>query len=277
MKITCLLENTTSRDTLTPKHGLSLFIETLNHNLLFDMGPDGTFLDNARSLDIDPAKADIAVISHGHWDHGGGIPWFQKINKTAPIFMTQKAMGKFHVRVPGTASRYIGLDHGAITPAQCRFITTDLRLSDSLQIFTGFSAPGFIPRGNDVLYTETDDGKKENDGFCHELALLIRENGKRVLITGCSHSGIGNMLTTVLNRTGLEKIDMVIGGFHLYNPATRQTESNSRLDLLAQELSSHPDTRFCTGHCTGPDAPAYLNRVMPNPLVTLSTGNQFQI
>jgi len=277
MKITCLLENTTARKDLTPKHGLSLFIETLDHTLLFDMGPDGTFLDNARCLGIDPAKTDTAFISHGHYDHGGGIPWFQKINKTARIFMTQKAMGKFYAMAPGSAPRYIGLDHGAINPEKCEFITTDHGVSDSLHLFTGFSSSGFIPRGNNVLYAQSSDKKKEIDGFSHELALLIRENKNTVLVTGCSHSGIGNMLATVLDRTGLEKIDMVIGGFHLYNPVARLTESNERLDSLARELCLHPATRFYTGHCTGPDAPAYLNKRIKNKLFTISTGDQIGI
>ncbi len=85
------------------------------------------------------------------------------------------------------------------------------------------------------------------------------------------------MLTTVLNRTGLTRIDHVIGGFHLYNPSARQTESNDRLNLLAAELSTHPHTQFHTAHCTGPDAPDYLNKVMNNPVSTFSTGTQLMI
>ncbi len=277
MKITCLVENTSARDDLTPKHGLSLYIETREHTLLFDMGPDQIFLDNARGLGLDPAKVDTAFISHGHWDHGGGIPWFQQVNTVARIFMTQKAMGKFYAMVPGTAPRYIGLDHGAVDAAQCEFITTDIRISDTLRLFTGFQSLGFIPLGNEVLYVKQPDNELEKDDFSHELALLIHENKKNVLVTGCSHSGIGNMLATVLDRTGLEKIDHVIGGFHLHNPAAGKTESNERLDLFAQELSVHQSTQFYTGHCTGPDAPAYLNKKMKNRLFTISTGKQIEI
>lgn len=277
MNITCLVENTSLRGDLTPKHGLSLYIETCDHTLLFDMGPDETFLENASILGLDPAAVDTAFISHGHYDHGGGIPGFQKINTDARIFMTQKALEKFYAMGQGTLPRYIGLDHDALDTAQCEFITRDVRVSDTLQVFTGFPSSGFIPRGNDALYTERPGGKKVKDDFSHELALLIQEDKKNVLVTGCSHSGIGNMLAAVLDRTGLTKINHVIGGFHLYNPVAGKTESNERLDRFARELSAHPGTRFYTGHCTGPEAPAYLNNIMKNRISSISTGTQIEI
>ncbi|WDP92252.1 MAG: MBL fold metallo-hydrolase [Desulfobacter sp.] len=277
MKITCLLENTTARPGLTPGHGLSLFIETRDRCLLFDTGPDNSFLANAGILGVDPARAEAVFISHGHYDHGGGIPSFQEINTTAPIFMTQRAMGDFYALSPGAPPRYIGLDRDAIDRSRCTFITADMTLSDSMMLFTGFSARGFIPGGNAALWAGTRDRAMVPDDFSHEMALLIQEGGTSLLLTGCAHSGIGNMLSTVLERSGLRQIGHVIGGFHLYNPSARVTEPGHRLDALAKELSAHPHTKFYTGHCTGPDAPARLKKIMGEALTTFSTGWQIEI
>ena len=90
MKITALVENKSSCD-LTPVHGLSLYIETERHKLLFDLGPDHTLLKNAEKRGIDLSQVDTVVISHGHFDHGGALAAFLKINHTARIFIQRRA------------------------------------------------------------------------------------------------------------------------------------------------------------------------------------------
>ena len=87
MKITALLENTSEREDMLTEHGLSLYIETQNHTILFDMGQSGLFAKNAAVLGIDLGAVDIAVLSHGHYDHGGGLAVFLEINKTAPVWI----------------------------------------------------------------------------------------------------------------------------------------------------------------------------------------------
>ena len=93
MKITALVENRSSCD-LTPVHGLSLYIETERHKLLFDLGPDGTLLKNAEKRGIDLGQVDAAVISHGHFDHGGALAAFLKVNHTAKVYIQRRAFEK---------------------------------------------------------------------------------------------------------------------------------------------------------------------------------------
>lgn len=278
MEITCLLENNTTDPQLAPAHGLSFFIRTRTRSILFDMGPDNKFADNAKQLGVDLAKTDLAVLSHGHYDHGGGIPQFQKINSTAEIIMTRGAIeGRYYARYLDYDPRYIGLDCDAIDKSRCQFIDSDLALSRELTIITGFSKKGFIPQDNSGLLRQQENGQLIEDEFSHELALLIVENGTSVLFTGCAHSGMGNMIDTVLTRTGREQIDHVIGGFHLYNRITRVTEPDSRLDILTNELSSYDGTAYYTGHCTGPDAPACMSRKMARPINVFATGTRIEI
>ena len=106
MKITALVENTCESGKYSVEHGLSLYIETDKHKILFDMGQTELFCENAKKLGVDLGKVDFAVLSHGHYDHGGGLAKFMEINKKAPIYIHEKAFGEHY---NGT-EKYIGLD-----------------------------------------------------------------------------------------------------------------------------------------------------------------------
>jgi len=274
MKITCLLENTSIDPALTPRHGLSLFIETGETKILFDMGPDDQFLTNARALGIKPESADFGVLSHGHKDHGGGIPAFQALCPETEIFMTDRAADTYRAQMLMILNREIGLDWKVIDKNSCRFIASDTPITGEITLFKGFDTRGFMPKGNAALFKTRSDGEQEPDDFSHELALLVVENDKRVLFTGCSHSGIGNMVRAVLDRTGLSHMDIVVGGFHLFNPISRKTEPQSGMDDLADELSAFSNTRFYTGHCTGAKALNYLQAKLGEQVQPLSTGTR---
>ena len=88
VRVLTLMENTARNDSLCCGHGLSLYIETPKHRILFDMGPDGeSLLKNAAALGVDLAGVDIAILSHGHYDHGGGLAAFLSVNNTASVYI----------------------------------------------------------------------------------------------------------------------------------------------------------------------------------------------
>ena len=118
MKITCLLENTASRSDVTPEHGLSLWIETKRHRILFDTGQTDLFAKNADVLQIDLSKADFAVLSHGHYDHGGGLFTFLSKNKTAPVF-TSGAISFYLVCLGECYEKHFCLPKGK-SPGSCQ-------------------------------------------------------------------------------------------------------------------------------------------------------------
>lgn len=96
MKITCLTENTSICDEIGYEHGLSLYIETEEHNILFDMGQSDLFFQNAEKLGVDIAAVDIAILSHGHYDHGGGLAKFLEVNSLAPIYISRYAFEPYY-------------------------------------------------------------------------------------------------------------------------------------------------------------------------------------
>ena len=277
MKIISLLENTSSQPKLTPKHGLSLYIETGHKKILFDTGPDHTFIENARKLNVDLSTIDLVFLSHGHYDHGGGIPAFQKLNKTARIILSRSAMNPFYARLPLGLSKHIGLPRDKMDTRNCDFISQDQQIDETLHVFTRFGRKGLIPLGNLSFLVKNDQGKKVEDDFAHEIALLICEGNTNVLFTGCSHSGVGNMVQSVLNRSGLDRIDLVMGGFHLFNPVNRKTESPERIQQLVTELAAYPDTRFYTGHCTGKKAFNQLKELMKDRICEFKTGTEIRV
>ena len=263
MKISMLMENTPFAEGFQSEHGLSIHVETEAHRILFDMGQSDGFLANAARLGIDLAEVDIAVLSHGHYDHGGGLEAFLAVNNQALVYVSRYA---FDPCFAG-AERYIGLKPELQGHPRIRFVPEHLDLEEGLSISAcnerarpfGVNAFGLNTLRNNKLMP---------DDFRHEQYLLIQEQGKRVLISGCSHKGILNIMSWFAP-------DVLIGGFHFMkiDPASPE---HSVLDEAAQGLMQ-ANTRYYTCHCTGLEPYAYLRARMGDQLRYLAAGQQIII
>ena len=258
MKITSLLENTTARADMLVEHGLSLYIETESHRILFDMGQTDLFYENAITLGIDLATVDIAILSHGHYDHGGGLRKFLEINSHAPVYIHKDA---FLPHYNGT-EKYIGLDPALQDHPQIVFTNDEYRISDALTLFScnnRVKGHPTIPSG----LTEKAGGVFLPDDFRHEQYLRMEENGKQVLISGCSHKGI-------LDITEWFKPDVLIGGFHY-----SKLPLDEALAEAAKSLAAHL-TVFFTCHCTGCAQYEFMRQYIPS-LHYLSCGQTISV
>ena len=262
MKLITLIENTTCDDSLVCEHGLSLYIEACGQRILFDAGQTGAFADNAEKMGVDLTKVDLCILSHGHYDHGGGLKRFLEINDHAKVYVSRHAFGDHY----NAEEKYIGLDWELLSEERIVFVGDNLTLSDTLSLHSCPNYPQvyFTPAyGMQVKRRE----QLEADDFRHEMYLLIREGERRIIVSGCSHRGAMNLKTWFAP-------DVFIGGFHLMklDPEKEATRLKfTALELLKQE------TVYYTGHCTGEAQYDALKIHMGERLQRLSTGAVFEI
>lgn len=272
MKITVLVENTSTCG-LPSEHGLSLHIQLSDRrSILFDMGQGDLFHDNATRLGIDLAKVSLAVLSHGHYDHGGGLSTFLRINNLAKIYIQRKAFEP-HYSLRPSGLEYIGLDKSLESSDRLVFCDGTVTPSDALTIFGNVSGEAFKPYGNRLLLGPSESS---NDGFEHEQNLLICENGTAVLIAGCAHSGIVNIINTASGLLGRVP-DIVIGGMHLVKSGLTAEEEDRFISALAHELLEFKGTRYITMHCTGEEQHLRLKEIMRDRIEYLSCGESVEI
>ena len=202
IQITALVENTSADPRLGAEHGLSLYIETGAHHILFDMGQTALYAANARALGVDLAGVDLAVLSHGHYDHGGGLAHFLAANPGAPVYLSRYA---FEPHYHGSTKK-IGLEPALAQNLRLRFTGETTPLGDGLTLYACNARPRRHDLGSFGL-TTVRDGAFVAEDFRHEQYLLIEQAGKRVLISGCFHKGI-------LDLVEWFRPDVLVGGFH---------------------------------------------------------------
>lgn len=206
-KITVLTENNAGAGYLA-EFGLSYHIECCNKKILFDTGHTDVFLRNATKAGMDILH-DIktVVLSHGHWDHGDGL---QYLSEKTLIAHPSAFIKRF--RKNGTTHIGLKLDKEAL---QKKF--TIIASSQPYYLDENIIYLGEIPRKNNFesLSTIYVDENNNEDFIPDDSALAIKMNEEIIVITGCSHSGICNIIEYAKHVTGIDKIAAVIGGFHL--------------------------------------------------------------
>jgi len=275
MKIITLLENTVCRADMKCEHGLSQYIETGRHKLLFDMGPNAMFLENAEALGVDIRAVDTAFVSHAHDDHCGGLDLFCRRNDHAPVYLQKEIWGEYYVVNPKKCA-YIGMDK-MLRKYENRFVLTEgvTELDDSLTLFSGGMGRDYWSHANDTLREKVGEDYPLDD-FRHEQNLLVSEGGKTVLFGGCAHNGIVNILRRAEEILGRAP-DAVFAGFHLYNPSMGKAEPRELVEAVAKELRERKNTRFYTGHCTGQEAFDILKETLGEQLEAMHTGSVYEI
>ena len=250
MKITTLMENTACSSEFFCEHGLSLYIETEGRRILFDAGQSGAFAENAALLGIDLSQVDTFVLSHGHYDHGGGLPRFLEENDKAKIYVNHFA---FEPHFNGT-EKYIGLRKELEGNPRILPVNGEISIAPGLTLHT-LPLPPMDSAGLTVLR----NGTFQPEDFCHEQYLLVAEAGKRILFSGCSHKGI-------LQIADRFRPDVLIGGFHFMKIREEELLKQAAITLLG-----YPTTYY-TGHCTGEGQFAVMKKIMGQRLHYLSAG-----
>jgi 7,8-dihydropterin-6-yl-methyl-4-(beta-D-ribofuranosyl)aminobenzene 5'-phosphate synthase len=267
MQTTILVENKAGRSDLRSEHGLAIWIETGANNILFDTGASDAVIENARHLEIDLSTADAIVLSHAHYDHTGGLAAVAHVAPGAAIFMGRNATTpKYSRRDDGLHE--IGLDHQTMNAIahRVRVAEDGQALVPGVTVLADFPADSPLPADNNRLLVRGGEGMMP-DPFIDEIALLIDTGSGPVLISGCSHRGIGNIVTKATARAG--RLAAVIGGFHLHK------ETDERIVETAEALRDLP--RIHAAHCTGDHAVELLKSRLGEKVLCFHGGSVITI
>lgn len=272
MIIQNLIENTCRRIGLEAEHGLSFYIETDKKKVLFDTGSSDRYARNAQKLGFDLSEVDALIVSHGHYDHTGGMKAFMEVNKMADIYIQKDAAGEFFsMREEGPV--YIGIPEELKKSERLHYMEGDYKIDEEFCVFTGVTARDLWPKSNMTLM-EKKDGELLQDSFSHEQNVRIVYNGKEILLAGCGHSGIINIMEKYQERYGRYP-NTVIGGFHLVNPRSGELDKEL-MKKIALKLMSYT-SNYYTCHCTGVEAYKYLKRIMGDQVHYIATGERIEI
>ena len=273
LKITLIVDNHAGEG-LSAEHGFSLLIETLGgRRILFDTGAGEALKDNVSELDVEISSIDTVVLSHGHYDHTGGLPFVLGSARKVEVYCHPSAFLPRYSIEDGKA-KPVGLPRDSarvldrLPDDRLRWVNGPVKLTEAI----GMTGP--VPRETsfeDVGGPFYMDTKGEiPDRLEDDASLWIDTPAGLVVLTGCCHSGIVNTINCVFEQSGRTKLLAVIGGLHLVNA------DETRLKETMKALKSYAPELIVPCHCTGEKAVERLRSVFGERVLPGSSGLEFE-
>lgn len=255
LRVTVLVDNISDREDAPGEHGFSLWIEADETRILFDTGQSELLLRNAKALNVDLRKADMLVLSHGHYDHTGAVAAIVAKCKGITVYGHPGILLPRYSRQEDGTMKSVGCNREAGSALQSIFDTIRW-VNKPTGIKAGFGLSGPIPRRTQFEDTGgafyLDTAASRPDLIEDDLALWFLTPQGLVVITGCCHAGIVNTLTYIREIAQSQKVHAVIGGYHLLNA------SALRIALSGDLIASAGIDVIVPCHCTGATATGCL-------------------
>jgi len=247
---------------------------------LVDVGASPLFIDNAQKLGVSIEDVDYVVLSHGHFDHAGGLRTFLEINTKATVLLSSQVEGLQFYSYRLKTRRNISIDQTIIQEYPDRFIPIEenIPVTQNTDIVCHFPKKYPKPKGNRSLFLSKGDVEVIDD-FSHEIVLTVSSQRGIVAFSGCSHNGILNVLSACSEYHGSTSIAACIGGTHLLDSTPdNHYENAGELEEITQRLTAdYPAMTLVTGHCTGQKAMQLLATEMGDRFAKFYSGAEFII
>jgi len=267
-ELTLLVDNTSGDDGLAGEHGLACLIRRGNNHLLFDTGQSDLLLRNARHLPKDLSALHSVILSHGHYDHAGGLKSLFQNYSIPKLYVHPNAFAPKYALDKDGKVRFIGMP---LTETQVRLACDIVPTARPTEILDGIFVTGPVPRT--TTFEDTggnffqDESCQSPDLLPDDQSLFWESPSGTVVLLGCAHAGVINLLSYVRRLTENKPIRAVLGGMHLLNA------SPSRLEKTLAALRDFNVKTVAPVHCSGPAAMTFLQTQLPNQYQTVRTGS----
>ncbi len=272
MKLSTLIDNKLHQHHLKCEHGLSFLLETKGVTVLFDTGQSNKFLSNADEMKIDLQAIDYVVLSHGHYDHTGGLPAFLDLNKKAKVIVHKNAFkerfsqSKVMTKENGIPWR----DAKQHFTGRIILIEKDFELAPDIHILCGIEAQHNYEVINKRLVVKRDTSYQP-DPFDDELILVANTSTQPLVLCGCAHTGIVNILHTIKNRLHIQHFSCVAGGLHL------GSSEAAEIQHVIKGLAPFAVDKWLLNHCTGDKAFEVFAKAYSNKVEYSGSGFQYTL
>lgn len=256
------LVNNSSAGNLQSEHGLSFWIEYEGKHILFDTGQTDIIENNARQIGINLSNTDAVILSHGHYDHTGGIPSVFAAAEGATLYLHPRATDLKYSRKPGRV-KMVGMSDATketVHSIESRggLVYTEL----PTEIFHGLFVTGTIPRQTPFEDTGGDFYLDENctcqDELLDDQAIYFKTEKGLIVLLGCAHAGVVNTLDCIINLTGETCIHALLGGMHLLHASPK------RIDRTIEAMKKYDIHELGLAHCTGNNVIEKLKKTFPS-------------
>lgn len=273
-RVTVVVDNlVTHVSPLFGEHGLSMWLEHGGVNILYDTGMGRALLPNLEALGLDPNLLDAVVLSHGHYDHTGGLEALLGARREPLPVYCHLAVFAPHLADHLGQRREVGppLTRMAYETLGARFNFVErwagpwpgITLLAEIPRVTAYE----VPAPNLITVC---DGQISPDPFHDDLSILIKGESRNAVLTGCAHSGVINVLRDAEEKAGAP-VELLVGGTHLGPaPAAQQ-------DAALAELASRENLQVVAGHCTGPAMAGRMQQLLGSRFSFLGVGTVLEV